>query len=126
MSVSELSELGDTQVEMDRRRQERRLEENGTEAREAKPEKKVRKQRRRQIDPTTCERDYNSEEIAFMLRSMNTNDAAVACFPLAVRSWKSFVRWAMFALATTLLRNPQLLKLKKQRSPHKLLSTQSA
>ena len=67
MSVSELSNLGDTQVEMDRRRQERRLEENGTEAsREVKTEKKVRKQRRRQIDPTTCERDYNNEEIAFM------------------------------------------------------------
>ncbi len=66
MSVSELSNAGDTQVEMDRRRQERRLEDNGTEAREGKPEKKVRKQRRRQIDPTTCERDYNNEEIAFM------------------------------------------------------------
>ena len=66
MSVSELSNVGDTQVEMDRRRQERRLEDNGTDAVAPKAEKKVRKQRRRQIDPTTCERDYNNEEIAFM------------------------------------------------------------
>jgi hypothetical protein len=64
MSVSEISKVGDTLVEMDRRRQERRLDDTGT---EAKPEaKKVRKPRRRQIDPTTCERDYSDDEIAFM------------------------------------------------------------
>jgi hypothetical protein len=28
--------------------------------------KKVKVQRRRQIDPTTCERDYSEDEIAFM------------------------------------------------------------
>ena len=29
-------------------------------------ERRVKVQRRRQIDPTTCERDYNVEEIEFM------------------------------------------------------------
>jgi hypothetical protein len=29
-------------------------------------ERRVKVQRRRQIDPTTCERDYNNEEIEFM------------------------------------------------------------
>jgi hypothetical protein len=30
------------------------------------PEPRRRKQRRRQIDPTTCERDYTDDEVAFM------------------------------------------------------------
>jgi hypothetical protein len=32
----------------------------------AEEKKKVKVQRRRQIDPTTCERDYSGDEIAFM------------------------------------------------------------
>jgi hypothetical protein len=32
----------------------------------AEEKRKVRVQRRRQIDPTTCERDYSGDEIAFM------------------------------------------------------------
>ena len=70
MSVSEISKAGDTLVEMDRRRQDRRLDENGTEVKpEGKPvegTKRRKQQRRRQIDPTTCERDYSDEEISFM------------------------------------------------------------
>lgn len=69
MSVSEFSDAGDTLVEMDRRRKDRRLEDNGTEPKEDSKSEgtpRKRKQRRRQIDPTTCERDYNDEEIAFM------------------------------------------------------------
>lgn len=68
MTVSDWSEVGDTQVEMDRRRKERRLEEKGTEAPAEAPAAgiKRKKQRRRQIDPTTCERDYTDDEIAFM------------------------------------------------------------
>jgi hypothetical protein len=65
MSVSEFSKVGDTLVEMDRRRQERRLDDTGTEAKPVEA-KKSRKPRRRQIDPTTCERDYSDDEIAFM------------------------------------------------------------
>ena len=63
------------EVTVDRRRNERRLTakldalatalpENGP-AKEFK-EPRRRKERRRQIDPTTCERDYNTEEIDFM------------------------------------------------------------
>lgn len=56
------------EVQMDRRRQERR---SGTKPEAGKPttefkEPRRRKERRRQIDPTTCERDYNSDEIVFM------------------------------------------------------------
>jgi hypothetical protein len=65
MSVSEFSKVGDTLVEMDRRRQDRRLDDQGTEAKAAEGGKR-KKQRRRQIDPTTCERDYTDEEIRFM------------------------------------------------------------
>ena len=32
----------------------------------AQEKRKVKVQRRRQIDPTTCERDYSNDEIAFM------------------------------------------------------------
>ncbi|MEC8555423.1 MAG: hypothetical protein VXZ82_10505 [Planctomycetota bacterium] len=62
---------------MDRRWQDRRAEDKEEleqeeleseseelEGDEAEPSRK--KQRRRQIDPTTCERDYNCEEIEFM------------------------------------------------------------
>ncbi len=67
--------VGDPEVQMDRRwRKDRRNTEDcnaelvdETSADEPKfnpPRRK--KQRRRQIDPTTCERDYNDEEIRFM------------------------------------------------------------
>ncbi len=57
------------EVSVDRRRKERRLNaEAGPEAAPATEFKQPRrrKERRRQIDPTTCERDYNSDEIDFM------------------------------------------------------------
>lgn len=63
------------EVSVDRRRMERRL----TEKLDAQAsiltedglvkefkEPRRRKERRRQIDPTTCERDYNTDEIDFM------------------------------------------------------------
>ena len=59
----------DQEVQMDRRRKERRAAEGleGSERpkTEFKPPRR-RKERRRQIDPTTCERDYNNDEIVFM------------------------------------------------------------
>ncbi|QDT08995.1 hypothetical protein [Stieleria marina] len=56
----------DTAVTMDRRRDERR--EGNPEALDTGVMKSPRrkKQRRRHIDPTTCERDYNQDEIDFM------------------------------------------------------------
>lgn len=66
MSVSEVSKVGDTLVEMDRRVKDRRLESSGTDAKKEEVPKRRKQQRRRQIDPTTCERDYSDDEIAFM------------------------------------------------------------
>jgi hypothetical protein len=52
-------------VTIDRRRASHRPE-----AQEAAPaplpERRAKVQRRRQIDPTTCERDYSNEEVEFM------------------------------------------------------------
>ena len=54
---------GECEVTIDRRTQADRREED------ASPEKSERRdkvQRRRQIDPTTCERDYSVQEVEFM------------------------------------------------------------
>lgn len=47
--------------------------------RRAAPRRKV--QRRRQIDPTTCERDYNNEEIEFMRALDEYKRASGRMFP---------------------------------------------
>ena len=61
------------EVELERRA--KRVERRGEERRKQKEpiaverrdgERRVKVARRRQIDPTTCERDYNDEEILFM------------------------------------------------------------
>ena len=49
-------------VTIDRRRGDRR----GTSAETNPTSSPPKKQRRRHIDPTTCERDYNGDEIEFM------------------------------------------------------------
>lgn len=60
------SKVGDQIVTVDRRRGSRR-EEVAVEAVSAPaPVERRRKQRRRQIDPTTCERDYTQDEMEFM------------------------------------------------------------
>src|SRR5438132_1066553 len=60
------------EIEMNRRA---KLDRRGPERRKAKAvvaverragERRVKVQRRRQIDPTTCEREYSDEEIQFM------------------------------------------------------------
>ena len=59
--------IGDQEVQMDRRRADRRQENDGEgSVTVAEGQKRRKQQRRRQIDPTTCERDYNNEEIKFM------------------------------------------------------------
>ncbi len=58
---------GDAEVTIDRRRKAGRSESNKTEV--VKPpqlERREKVQRRRQIDPTTCERDYSVDEVEFM------------------------------------------------------------
>jgi hypothetical protein len=62
-------ESGDESVTIDRRRsKERRDEEAVEEAKTPAPklERRQKVNRRRQIDPTTCERDYSEQEVEFM------------------------------------------------------------
>ncbi len=67
---------GTAELIVDRRSNDRRIgkqrrktpvaEFTGTERRDAMPERRAKVERRRQIDPTTCERDYNEDEVEFM------------------------------------------------------------
>lgn len=56
---------GGKEVTIDRRRNARR-EESENPAAPVTLERRTKVQRRRQIDPTTCERDYSEEEVGFM------------------------------------------------------------
>jgi hypothetical protein len=58
------SPAGEEEVTIDRRRTERRDAE--VVAVEPKLERRQKVVRRRQIDPTTCERDYSDQEVEFM------------------------------------------------------------
>ncbi|AMV34767.1 hypothetical protein VN12_21755 [Pirellula sp. SH-Sr6A] len=56
-------------VTVDRRSKDRRTgtaDEQQLKAIIAEEKKKTKVQRRRQIDPTTCERDYSNDEVEFM------------------------------------------------------------
>jgi hypothetical protein len=55
---------GDEEVTMDRRREARR--EDAEDESGPKLERREKVNRRRQIDPTTCERDYTDQEVEFM------------------------------------------------------------
>lgn len=60
---------GDEIVTIDRRRGSRRAEAAADDAEPQTPvklERRQKTQRRRQIDPTTCERDYSIDEVEFM------------------------------------------------------------
>ena len=61
------SKAASPEVQMDRRRKDRRDDELVAKdgPKETRPARR-KQQRRRQIDPTTCERDYNDDEILFM------------------------------------------------------------
>lgn len=54
-----------TTITMDRRRQDRRIDSNGHASR-GNTATRRQGQRRRHIDPTTCERDYSDREVEFM------------------------------------------------------------
>lgn len=59
----------DDTITIDRRRKERRDKEQNTDATAVaipKVERRQKVNRRRQIDPTTCERDYTDQEVEFM------------------------------------------------------------
>lgn len=65
---SEKSSAGESLVTIDRRRGSRGDEESHATPVAPAPglERRKKVQRRRQIDPTTCERDYSIEEVEFM------------------------------------------------------------
>ncbi|MCI0332114.1 MAG: hypothetical protein L0228_02670 [Planctomycetes bacterium] len=64
------SSAGDEEVSIDRRRAARRGDETSkvptTSENAPKLERRKKVNRRRQIDPTTCERDYTEQEVEFM------------------------------------------------------------
>ncbi len=56
----------DARSNQDRRQNDRRQHEVPVEVEHRVSERRVKVSRRRQIDPTTCERDYSPEEVEFM------------------------------------------------------------
>jgi hypothetical protein len=66
--VSELTVVAEDEVPIDRRRADRREETFDADAgkNSAPLERRKKVNRRRQIDPTTCERDYTDQEVEFM------------------------------------------------------------
>ena len=69
--ASSAAASADEQVKIDRRRGSRRKQDREDTATETAPlptrlERRKKVNRRRQIDPTTCERDYSDEELQFM------------------------------------------------------------
>jgi len=71
--VAEQSDI----VTIDRRRADRR----SGEASESTSSQPAKKQRRRHIDPTTCERDYSGDEIEFMRAMDDYKRASGRMFP---------------------------------------------
>ncbi len=65
-SARKTGAAGDDVVTIDRRQTSRRAEEHQEAAPAPQLERRAKVQRRRQIDPTTCERDYSLEEVEFM------------------------------------------------------------
>jgi len=58
---------GDCEIAIDRRTQaDRRSDESAEKIDHRNLERREKVQRRRQIDPTTCERDYSDQEVEFM------------------------------------------------------------
>ena len=62
----EPAQIMDARSDKDRRQSDRRHENVSVEVDRRSTERRVKVNRRRQIDPTTCERDYSPEEVEFM------------------------------------------------------------
>jgi len=69
-SGKQATEAGDEAITIDRRRSKERRDEEPAVVEAASPAPKLERRkkvnRRRQIDPTTCERDYTEQEVEFM------------------------------------------------------------
>ena len=79
--TAETTNPNDMIVTMDRRREDRRGNEQAEGQAESKPSSRRKANRRRQIDPTTCERDYSNDEIEFMRAMDDYKRAAGRMFP---------------------------------------------
>ena len=62
----ESTRVMDTRSNHDRRQHDRRQQDGPVEVERRSTERRVKVNRRRQIDPTTCERDYSPAEVEFM------------------------------------------------------------
>ncbi len=60
------TKTGDEEVTIDRRRKTDRRDDEPIKVTAPTLERREKVQRRRQIDPTTCERDYSAQEVDFM------------------------------------------------------------
>jgi hypothetical protein len=65
-SASKAANAGSELITIDRRRGDRGPEAAADDEGAPKLERRAKVQRRRQIDPTTCERDYSVDEVEFM------------------------------------------------------------
>ena len=73
---------GDTAVTIDRRTSsDRRKKDEPVPVERRKLQRRAKVARRRQIDPTTCERDYTADEIEFMSALDNYKRASGRMFP---------------------------------------------
>ena len=78
----------DRRAKKERRAPDRRTEQVAVVVERRKLERREKVSRRRQIDPTTCERDYSTEEIEFMHALDRYKAPAAECFPRAAKCWK--------------------------------------
>ncbi len=89
---SRAAKKGEAEVTLDRRRVGRREEAEVAVAPAApapKLERREKVNRRRQIDPTTCERDYSLDEVEFMnVAGRRTSGRTAGCSPRAAKCWK--------------------------------------
>jgi hypothetical protein len=72
---------GETEVTIDRRRSDRRTNMEPVATDSHKLERREKVTRRRQIDPTTCERDYSDDEVEFMSALDNYTRTSGRMFP---------------------------------------------
>ena len=66
VEAKEPTPVMDVRSHKDRRGNDRRQKDIPVEVERRSTERRVKVNRRRQIDPTTCERDYSPEEVEFM------------------------------------------------------------
>ena len=80
-SAPKVRTAGESEVTIDRRRSHRRVKSEPVAAECRKLERREKVTRRRQIDPTTCERDYSDDEVEFMSALDNYKRASGRMFP---------------------------------------------